>query len=721
MAFQAASTPLAPRPTPSASAISSASSSAAAASSSTATARPGLVSDAQNFYGLFGDLKEREEASRRAGAAAVRPSLERLAALGFVTPQQQQLLQQQGQQGQGEDDAGEAPSLAQLIASDAARSRAAAPPATRAQELAALAAAERGGWPTLCASVELFALAAGWRVEERGCALSAAALAAAAGAAAAAAGPDVGAAAAAELRASAALAERAAALAPVADRNVYEKFRFMFSPLHERAAALAERLAEMAAAIEANAADAAAVAAAGEAVRAAGAAASPGAAPAAAVASAAAAAAAAALARAPGMSVGRVCLDGESGRLNAGSVALELPREGAGGGSERRLLDLHEVPGYGVFPGQVVGVRGTTPTGSKLIATEIFTNGAAPRAQAPLANAAALQRARAAGGPVRVWAAAGPFTSTADVAFEPLQKLLDDAKAASPPPDVIVLLGPFVDAEHPMSRSGVVELKDPASGQVLERNMTFAKVWSDVFLQYVELALGSPELAGTELVLINSPADVNADAVFPQWPLPRESLRFEADAVRPRIALLPNPATFVVGDLVFGATSVDTPLHLSFEDAWLKAEGAPASDTFARLARYMLEQRSYYPLYPAGGAAHGSAGAEAAALPLEVGRLAHVGMPVRPDVLLVPSRIGRPCARPVGVGAAGVSEDSTVVVNPGAAARGTKAGTIAKIAIFAGEPPAGGAAPGAPGAPEYVASGAATRVLVEIASLQAEG
>ena len=69
----------------SASATSSASSSTAAASSSAAAARPaGLVSDAQNFYGLFGDLKERDEASRRAGAAAVRPSLERHAALGFV-------------------------------------------------------------------------------------------------------------------------------------------------------------------------------------------------------------------------------------------------------------------------------------------------------------------------------------------------------------------------------------------------------------------------------------------------------------------------------------------------------------------------------------------------------------------------------------------------------------------------------------------------------------
>ena len=43
--------------------------------------------------------------------------------------------------------------------------------------------------------------------------------------------------------------------------------------------------------------------------------------------------------------------------------------------------------------------------------------------------------------------AAGPFTCAEDCAFAPLEALL--AWAAAAQPDVLLLLGPFVDAEHP--------------------------------------------------------------------------------------------------------------------------------------------------------------------------------------------------------------------------------------------------------------------------------
>lgn len=51
--------------------------------------------------------------------------------------------------------------------------------------------------------------------------------------------------------------------------------------------------------------------------------------------------------------------------------------------------------------------------------------------------------------------AAGPFTAPGDLAYGPLQALL--AFVAKSRPGLLLLLGPFVDAEHPAIAGGLVE------------------------------------------------------------------------------------------------------------------------------------------------------------------------------------------------------------------------------------------------------------------------
>ena len=51
------------------------------------------------------------------------------------------------------------------------------------------------------------------------------------------------------------------------------------------------------------------------------------------------------------------------------------------------------------------------------------------------------------GRPLSIFLAAGPFMTTDSLVYEPLNDLLGVVKAARP--DVVVLVGPFVDAEHP--------------------------------------------------------------------------------------------------------------------------------------------------------------------------------------------------------------------------------------------------------------------------------
>lgn len=171
--------------------------------------------------------------------------------------------------------------------------------------------------------------------------------------------------------------------------------------------------------------------------------------------------------------------------------------------------------------------------------------------------------------------AAGPFTASEDLAFEPLRALLGCCREA--PPDVLLLVGPFVDAEHPLIKGGLAEqsfeeiheagvrserpgsqpgpLRSRARGAAAEPPSGCARqspqrpgrpaAWAEarhrpprptqVLAQLVEYAAGPG--ARTRLLLMPSARDVHHDAVFPQPALP-------ADLLGAEVLGLPNPCTF---------------------------------------------------------------------------------------------------------------------------------------------------------------------------------
>ena len=51
--------------------------------------------------------------------------------------------------------------------------------------------------------------------------------------------------------------------------------------------------------------------------------------------------------------------------------------------------------------------------------------------------------------------ASGPYTTNEDLSYEPLAELLRTCRRHSP--HVLLLLGPFVDAEHPLIASGACD------------------------------------------------------------------------------------------------------------------------------------------------------------------------------------------------------------------------------------------------------------------------
>ena len=137
----------------------------------------------------------------------------------------------------------------------------------------------------------------------------------------------------------------------------------------------------------------------------------------------------------------------------------------------------------------------------------------------------------------------------------------------------------------------------------------------------IQTYLAEPQLARTHVVLIPSGLDATALPAFPQWPFPVADCASVAESdIRRRVTLLPNPATFVIGGTVFGATSADVIGALNGEDASRPAPaGAPGGagmPRMPRLALHLLEQRSYFPVFPA---------PRVPDAPLELSQLWHTG------------------------------------------------------------------------------------------------
>lgn len=156
-----------------------------------------------------------------------------------------------------------------------------------------------------------------------------------------------------------------------------------------------------------------------------------------------------AAAQQPTTFVGRVVCDSEGGRLNPQSLLLEGSQRSSAGARVR--LDVSKAgAGYRLFPGQVVVVRGSNPSGHCVVAAEVLPGHALPLPATPLE-----QLAVCASKSQSLVVAAGPYTPTDDLEFAPLAALLD--YAAQHRPDTLLLLGPFVDGEHPAVRGGLLE------------------------------------------------------------------------------------------------------------------------------------------------------------------------------------------------------------------------------------------------------------------------
>ncbi|KAI9204070.1 DNA polymerase alpha/epsilon subunit B-domain-containing protein [Polychytrium aggregatum] len=369
-------------------------------------------------------------------------------------------------------------------------------------------------------------------------------------------------------------------------------------------------------------------------------------------------------------------------RFKDGGIVIEASRE-LGNGA-RVPLDFSELlktgKGYEFFPGQIVGLEGMNVSGRKLTITQIHNPPALPATTCSLANLARMYPADKPTSkyPLNIVIASGPYTLNDSLEFEPLEDLVQAIEEQMP--DVVLLLGPFVDDRHPMIENGNTDLTP---------DEIFASQVSTRIRRIVE----APR-KGIRVVMVPSTHDAYIEwCVFPQPPLgsgvsaAEIHYRRAALDLPESVLLFPNPVQFSINEITFAISTCDILLHLSSEEVSRVARGQ-ISDRMSRLFGHVLTQRSLYPLLPP---SHNEG--------INYARSSELELQARPDVMILSSFLTH-TQRVV---------DGCLCINPSLACRGQQGGTFTRLTIYPLELDSAGA-----GEDVFVESSVAMRARAEV-------
>jgi DNA polymerase alpha subunit B len=234
--------------------------------------------------------------------------------------------------------------------------------------------------------------------------------------------------------------------------------------------------------------------------------------------------------------------------------------------------------------------------------------------------------------PLNVMVAAGPYTADDNLDFEPLQELCQ--KAADSYADAVVLLGPFLDVEHPLLASGDFALPDIKGLDPDTATMT------TVFRHCISAPLArlAQAVPSITIVVVPSVRDIMSRHVsWPQEQLPKKDM-----GLPKQVRMVSNPVTLSFNEIVVGMCSHDVLSELRREEV---LHGRPTEgNLLTRLPKYLVEQRHFFPLFPPTARANlpktgpDTGLATGAMLDLPYMKLGE-WWNVRPDILIVPSML----------------------------------------------------------------------------------
>ncbi|KAG5438673.1 hypothetical protein PCANB_002392 [Pneumocystis canis] len=333
------------------------------------------------------------------------------------------------------------------------------------------------------------------------------------------------------------------------------------------------------------------------------------------------------------VAVGRIICDSDSDcRLNTTSIILETSRRfGAG---SRVLLHIDNLSSYALFPGQILGVKGINSSGVYFSVREFLMLPLLPFSMTSLLDFKGYNNSLN-GASQKIFIASGPYTVDDNILFEPLIELCNRIKEIRP--DVVILIGPFLDIRHPLISSGnfnITSLKDDMGSL------------DDLFKHCI-----SSKLMELDCLIVMIPHVQDACCRHAAWPQDC----FNKKKLGLNVKCMPNPALFSLNEVIIGISSNDiliSPLY---------------SNTLARLSYHVIQQRHFYPLFPGTAYETFTGGANLDIAFMRLGEFSSV----LPDILILPSDLQYFVKNVSGI----------VVINPGRLAKRHAFGSYAVIYI----------------------------------------
>ncbi|VDP82357.1 unnamed protein product [Echinostoma caproni] len=354
-------------------------------------------------------------------------------------------------------------------------------------------------------------------------------------------------------------------------------------------------------------------------------------------------------------------------RLQPGNAAvIGLRRvEGAGGSADamtRLEFPMANSCVYSIFSGQPVILRATNPTGRQLNVTDVFTTmfySMRPTLFTPIRSAVPKAKCAQA---VEYWSfvlffsqlnfmsdlcvmvATGPYTFANSNDPSLLLTFLREVKRNRP--HVLILLGPIVDANHPVVQ-------------------TYCETtYEELFQSRLNSVAEYCSHLDVQLIVVPSWRDAHHDPVYPTPPFDSDWTQQTTELIGHfrNVHFVWDPTVVSIGGYVFGFTSVDVLFHLSSEEISSGCSG----DRMARLCQHILSSRTFYPVHP-----------PADDLPLDyVLWTQRAQLSSAPHCLICPSRL-RQFVKDV---------DGVLCINPGHVSRGQSSGSYATITIHTDTP-----------------------------------
>ncbi|KAH3903155.1 DNA-directed DNA polymerase alpha subunit POL12 SCDLUD_000769 [Saccharomycodes ludwigii] len=271
--------------------------------------------------------------------------------------------------------------------------------------------------------------------------------------------------------------------------------------------------------------------------------------------------------------------------LNSESLAIETSR--STGIGKRVKLKVDKIKNTSLFQGQIVGLRGKNADGLNFVVEEVLQ---IPLLPSPVTTNDELMQFndKMKDSDMKCLITCGPYTRSDSLDYTLLSTFIDKVNNEYRP-NVLIMLGPFIDISNELILRGKIPNLDYLGKHEQPRNLDelFIKVINPILEKINE---------NIQLIIIPSINDtLLSHSTYPQPSFSKKILQMNTARSKNSLQSFPNPSTFQLNEIFVGCSNLD--FFKNCKDVILGSD-VFLTNRFERLTNHLLEQRRYFPLFP---------------------------------------------------------------------------------------------------------------------------